>query len=469
MSVILVRPKNESVPEGVVSTQHPINLGYLASWLKKNNVRTELLDLEVENLGRPAILEIIKKSNPLIVGLSCMTSTITAGHDIAKLVKENFPDLKVVVGGVHSTAIPHRTLKEFPCFDIVMRGEGEITFLELYNTIVSGSDLSKVRGLVYRAQDNNFIDTGLRPLIEDLDILPFPDREFLNADLYKRTHTSRAFSRATKNISEIMTARGCPYSCIFCASKVTFGSKVRYRSVKNIIAEMEECAAKYKTNHFTILDDTFTFKKDVFYPVCDYLKSKKITWDCFTRVDRVDEEMVAKMVESGCEKVSFGLESGSQKMLNLIKKGITIDQIKKAFSICRKSRLRYIEATFMLGNHPLETMDDIKATMDLIIELDPDLMAFSLTAPFPGTELNRIMKEGGYLGEEKWDEFVLYGGTPSWRFGSLKIDELKKIQKDFTRRFYLRPGYIFKELGKIKSLGEFFYWLRIGVSMIKAS
>ena len=469
MSVLLIRPKNESVPQGIVSTQYPINLGYLASWLKKNNVDVKLLDLEVEELDNSQLLELIKEMKPVIAGFSCMTATIIAGHNIARFIKENFPDIKTVVGGVHSTAIPERTLEEFSCFDIVVRGEGEISLLELYKAIASGGDISKVKGLMYRSRGAGFIDTSLRPLIEDLDILPFPDRGLSHINLYKRTHTSRAFSRLNKNISEIMTARGCPYSCIFCASKVTFGSKVRYRSVKNITAEMEECITKYKTNHFSILDDTFTFKKEVLYPVCDYLKSKHVTWDCFTRVDRLDEELVRKAVESGCEKISFGLESGSEKILKLIKKGITIDGMKKAFSICRKSSLRYIEATFMLGNHPLETMDDIKATMDLIMELDPDLAAFSMTAPFPGTELNKVMKEGGYLDKEKWDEFVLYGGTPSWRFEYLGINELKDIQKDFTKRFYLRPGYIFKELRKLKNLKEFIYWLRIGVSMVRAS
>lgn len=469
MSILLIRPKNESVTRGVVSTQYPINLGYLASWLKKNKVNVVLLDLEVEELDKNQIIEFIKKERPVLVGLSCMTSTIIAGHNIARLIKENFTGLKTVVGGVHSTAIPERTLEEFTCFDIVVRGEGENSLLELYSTIASGGDISKVKGLVYRNSESSFVDTGLRPLIDDLDILPFPDRELLGIGLYKRTHTSRAFSRSNKNISEIMTARGCSYSCIFCASKVTFGKKVRYRSVENIIDEMEECITKYRTNHFSILDDTFTFRKDLLYPVCDYLKSKRVSWDCFTRVDRLDEELAKRVVDSGCEKISFGLESGSEKILKLIKKGVTIEQIKKAFNICHKYNLRYLEATFMLGNHPLETMEDIDATLNLIMELEPDLMAVSITAPFPGTELNRIMKEGGYLDKEKWDEFVLYGGTPSWKLEHLGIKELIGIQKDFTRKFYLRPGYIFKELRKLKNVKELIYWLRIGVNMVKAS
>ena len=467
MSVILIRPRNDSVPRGIVSTQYPLNLGYLASWLKMNKVEVRLLDYEVEDLDKAMLLEQIKTYKPLLVGISCMTPTIKAGHDVARFIKENFPNLKIAVGGAHSTAIPERTLEEFPCFDIVVKGEGENTLLELYESLRSDADLSRVKGLVYRAS-SQIKNTDARPLIDNLDSLPFPDRELLNMDLYKRTHTSRAFSRLDRNIAELITARGCPYDCIFCASKVAFGRRVRYRSVENIISEMEECITKYGANHFSILDDTFTFKKDILYPVCDYLRAKKLTWDCFTRVDRVDEEIIRKVVDSGCEKISFGLESGSERILRLINKNISVSQIKEACRICRKAGLRYLETTFMIGNHPLETMEDIDATITLIREIDPDLIALSITSPFPGTELNRIMKEGGYINTENWDEFVLYGSRPSWRYEYLTVDKLKDIQRRFTRSFYLRANYILRQLRKIKTLKEFLYWSRLAIDTVKA-
>ncbi|MFC1624664.1 B12-binding domain-containing radical SAM protein [Candidatus Omnitrophota bacterium] len=468
MSVILIRPRNANIPKGIVSTQYPLNLGYLASWLTKNKIDVTLLDLEVQELHVEEIDVLIRSVKPLLVGLSCVTSTIKAGHDVATSIKERFPDLKIVVGGVHSTAVPERTLREFPSFDIVVKGEGEESLLELYNTIADGGDLSKVKGLAYRVSDSDVLDTGSRPLINDLDCLPFPDRDLLNVDLYKRTHTSRAFSRLNKNISEIMTARGCPYSCIFCASKVTFGRYVRYRSVENVIGEMEECIAKYKTNHFSMLDDTFTFKKDMLYPVCDYLKTKKVSWDCSTRVDRVSEEMLKRIVESGCEKISFGVESGSEKILKLMGKDISISKIEEACRLSRKVGVRYLETTFMLGNHPLETMDDIHDTINLIMKIDPDLVVFSITSPFPGTELNRIMKEGGYLGTENWDDFIMYGSRPSWRLKYFSIDELKDIQRGFIRKFYLRPSHVLRQIKKIRGPKEFIYWTRLAVNTIKS-
>ena len=467
MGVILIRPRNKSIPREIISTQYPISLGYLAAYLKKNNVKVDLLDYEVQGIKDSSFIDFIRERNPVLVGISCVTSNIIAGHDLAKVIKENFPDMKVVVGGVHASALPQRTLEEFPCFDFVAKGEGEQVLLELYNALALGSNPSNIKGLFFRS-GSGFIDTGSRPLIENLDSLPFPDREILDIALYKKTHASRGFSRTVKNIAEVITARGCPFNCIFCAVNVNFNRKVRYRSVENIIAEMGECIEKHRTGHFSIMDDTFALRKDLFYPICDYLKLKKVTWDCYMRVSLIDEDILKKAVDSGCEKISFGVESGSDKILKLINKQITIAQVKEAFRLCRKVGLRYIDATFMLGNHPLETMEDIKMTMDLIMELRPDFMAFSITIPFPGTELYKIMKEGNYLVKENWNEFVLYGGKPSWSYQYINGDVLLKTQADFTKHFYLRPSYIFKQLKKIKTPGELIYWARLGIGMIKS-
>lgn len=467
MSVILIRPRNKSIPREITSTQYPISLGYLAAYLQQNNVTVGLLDYEVQDISEDALIDLIGQQKPILVGISCVTSNINAGHDLAKAVKENFPDIKIIIGGVHATALPQRTLEEFPYFDFVAKGEGERTLLELYNALVSGADPSGVRGLFFR-NGSGFVDTGNRSLVDNLDSLPFPDRKLLDVALYRKTHATRGFSRTVKNIAEIITARGCPFNCIFCAVNVNFDRRVRYRSVANIIAEMEECIERYQVNHFSIMDDTFAFRKDLFYSICDYLKLKKVTWECYMRVNLVDEDILKKAVDSGCEKISFGVESGSEKILKLINKRITIGQIQEAFGLCRKVGLRYIDATFMLGNHPLEMMEDVKMTMDLIIKLNPDFMVFSITIPFPGTELYRTMKEDKFLIKENWNDFVLYGGKPSWTYQYLDGDTLLKTQAAFTRRFYLRPSYIFKQLKKIRSPRELLYWARLGYNMIKS-
>jgi radical SAM superfamily enzyme YgiQ (UPF0313 family) len=457
---------NSTEARGLTSTQYPINLGYLAAWLQKSSIEVKLFDFEVEEFDEARFLAVIREKKPVFIGISCMTASILSGHKLAAVIKGAVKDIPVVVGGVHSTAIPQKTLTEFSSFDIVVRGEGEETILELYKALANRTPLAQVKGLVYR-EGTGFVDTGIRPLIENLDRLPYPARDLVSIDHYKNTHVSRGFSRFEKNIAEIITARGCPYSCIFCASKVTFSQRVRYRSVENIIGEMEECIRKYKVNHFSMLDDTFTFKKEVLYPVCDYLHAKRVTWDCCTRADRITEDMIKKMVDSGAEKISFGMESGSERILRLIGKGVTIKQVEDAFGFCRKAGLRYVEATFMIGNHPSETMEDIQKTLDLIKRLSPDLVALSLTSPFPGTELNKIMKDQGYLQQENWNEFVLYGGTPSWRYEHLDVEVLKGIQKKFLDQYYFSLPYMIRQVGKIKNLKEFGYRLRMAFNLIK--
>jgi len=426
-----------------------------------------MLDFAVEEPDSKYLINLIKDKKPVLIGISCLTSNIESGHEIAKYIKLVYPDLPVVVGGAHVSALPERTLNEFTAFDIVVKGEGEQTLLELYNVIRKDSDITQVKGVAYRDKNANYIDTGIREAIQDLDILPFPDRECVNMDLYKKTHVTRGISRVNRRIAEILTARGCPYDCIFCASNVTMSKPVRYRSANNIISEIQECIAKYSTDHFSVLDDTFTFREDILYPVCDYFKFKKVTWDCLTRVDRINESMIKTMVGCGCEKISFGVESGSEKILKAISKGITLPQIREAFRICKSSGLRYLEASFMLGSHPFETKQDVQSTLDLALELSPDIMTVSIAVPFPGTELNRLMKAGNYLKQENWNEFVLLGDLPSWKYEYLDPFVLKYLQRKFYKRFYFRITYIIRQLSKLRRLSEFRYWLRIAINMLR--
>jgi len=427
-----------------------LGTAYLSAVLKKAGHQCNVFVTSLEK----NLIDKLKEAKPDLIAFSVITGSHKWCLAMARKIKDEI-NCKVIFGGPHATHFPEVIKEE--AVDYVCRGEGEEAIVELADKLGRGEPTTNISG-IWCKKDGEVIRNDVNKLIENIDSLPFPDRDAYYKYKKMKNNPQKRF----------LTARGCPYDCIFCASKVAFGRRVRYRSVENIISEMEECITKYGTNHFSILDDTFTFKKDILYPVCDYLRAKKLTWDCFTRVDRVDEEIIRKVVDSGCEKISFGLESGSERILRLINKNISVSQIKEACRICRKAGLRYLETTFMIGNHPLETMEDIDATITLIREIDPDLIALSITSPFPGTELNRIMKEGGYINTENWDEFVLYGSRPSWRYEYLTIDKLKDIQRRFTRSFYLRANYIVRQLRKIKTLKEFLYWSRLAIDTVKA-
>lgn len=468
MSVLLIRPNTpDTSHSGIVSIQYPLNLGYLAAYLKKNSINCFVKDYEVEVFSEPGLIEYITNIKPALVGFSCMTPHILHASRMASVVKSNFPEIKTVVGGVHPSAIPEQTLNEFPQFDIIVVGEGERTLLELYKKIISSGSLNDVEGLVFK-DDNGIKINPKRPLIEDLDEIPFPDRNLVSLNYYKRSHVSRGFSRNVIKIAEIISARGCPYNCIFCASKVVHSNKVRFRNYTNIIAEIKELIDNYRIEHLSFLDDTFTIKQDILEPVCSYIKEKKLTFDCFTRVNDIDERKIRMMIGSGCKKISFGIESGSPRILKLLKKGITLPQIKEAFRLCRKFGLSKIEGTFMVGSHPDETLEDIEMTRRLIFELKPDIMGVFVTIPYPGTELNHILKERKFLLNEKWEEFKLLFGNPSWSSCNVPSEELQKIAVNIIYKYYSNPLLLAKSLLKIRSWKELKYWFYLGISFMKA-
>jgi len=258
-----------------------------------------------------------------------MTPLINKAAEIAKEMKMLYQAI-IIVGGNHVTSMPGETMKEFPIFDIGIVGEGEETLRE----ICDGVSLQDVLGIVYREKDKVIVNQR-RPPICSLDDLPFPARDLIDMKKY-RGASSPGLSREFLTITEIYVNRGCNWGlCTFCASMKTH-QKFRMRSIDNVIAEMKECIEKYKINHFTIDDDTFTTDKKRVMEFCEKVKPLNIKWDADTRVNNVDREMLQAMKNAGCKKLSFGVESGSQRILQLIKKGITIKQIKDAFNMCHE-------------------------------------------------------------------------------------------------------------------------------------
>jgi len=467
MSVMLVRPMTpETSRSGLVSIQYPINIGYLVSYLRKHNVMCIVRDFEVEPFIESNFLESIRKNDISIIGFSCMTPHIMHASKMAKLVKDHFPKILTVIGGVHATAIPEQTLNEFPQFDGVILGEGEESLLELYQRWIESQKIENVLGIAFK-QASIVIVNPTRPMIKDLDQIPFPDRNLIDAKYYKKSHVSRGFSRKVMNIAEIICSRGCPYNCIFCASKVIHSRKVRFRSAENIIAEMETLIKDHEIKHFSFLDDTITIRNEILKPVCEYMKLRKVTFDCFTRVNDIDEEKITMMVASGCMKISFGIESGSPRILKLLKKGITLEQVEKAFNISKKAKLANIEATFMIGSHPDETIEDIELTKKIIYKMKPDILGIFIAIPYPGTELNRILKERGLLLKENWEEFRLFFGNPSWELGGISMKKLQQILKEITYSYNFSPPYLLSSIRKIRSYKEFKYLVGLGLSLMK--
>lgn len=393
----------------------PLGLSYLSSTLKKAGHQVTIYDAdcnknskgmdytrlpekyliylkELKNPENPIIKEISEaffKYQPDIVGITVMTPKAASAFTIASLAKKYNKDCSVVFGGPHATLKAEEILKNTRDVDFVVSGEGEVVLLELINALqMKGNNFSTIQGLSYRQGDKTVHNT-IRSFIDDLDCLPFPDRETL---LGSDTYTS-------EDMGLLMGSRGCPYSCSYCATQI-WTRKVRYRSLTNILEEIKYVHHRYGTRQFTFKDDSFTVNRKRVTEFCNTLidAGMKVNWDCNTRVDLVDSELLRTMKKAGCNSIKVGIESGSERILKLMDKGITLERVEEAARLFREVGIHWT-AYFMMGI-PTETKEDVKKTLDLLYKIRPSFASIGVYEPFPGTKLFDVGVEHGLVNKE---------------------------------------------------------------------
>ena len=344
------------------------------------------------DLSHPLWLEIkenIERYSPDIVGITMLTGTYKSAENVARIVKELNRDIDVVVGGTHPTVLPEETIKN-ECFDYVIRGEGEYSFLDLVN----GVRIEDILGLTYINEKGEIVNNPDREFIDDLDSLPFPSRDlYINDTRYM-------------DYGYIMTGRGCPFECTFCASKKVWKGHVRFRSPENVVEEVRHVHNKYGTKLFYFVDDTFTLNKKRTKKICELLIEcdLDISWICDARVDTIDEELLRLMKESGCVRVKIGVESGSERILRMVRKKITKKQIRDCVSLVKKVGIDL--TIYLMVGFPAETEEEIRETLDFARELDPTYYSLSILAPYPGTEIyDDVIRNGVTLPKEHWEYF----------------------------------------------------------------
>ena len=457
MIVLHIRPPKIMGALERSMVQHPINLLSLAAAVRAAGHEPHVWDFEVEPFSEKIVRERATALRPGLVGVTGMTANIRVGAQVLGWIKEAAPGAFAVVGGPHGSALPEQTLREFPTIDAVVVGEGEPTWVELAGRLSRGEPLAGLAGLVWRDGDRIVLEPR-REMIRDLDSLPLPARDLI--DLSRYTGASSPGLDATLHRStEIFSSRGCPENCIFCAAKVTFGRAIRFRSAAHVLAEVDECVAKYGYRHFTMEDDTFTYRPTRLAELCRGLQERGVTWDCDTRVNIVTPEMLQMMKDSGCQKVAFGVESGSPRILTAIRKDINLDQVRKAFRAAHEVGL-ITTAFFIIGGHPSETAEDLEQSVRLMREIDPDLMAASIAVPFPGTELEKIMREKGLIESQQWEKYTHIHSVPCWRTEHFGPEELVKLQNRIFRRFFFRPHFVRKTMKKALSWQGLRYYSR---------
>jgi anaerobic magnesium-protoporphyrin IX monomethyl ester cyclase len=403
---------------GYYNRYFPLGLASLATALQKrghevliydadSNINPSKINFAFLEDSYPLYLKALKNNNhpiwqemsekirgfaPDAIGITTLTTFAASAFKTAQLCKQYNKDIPVIAGGPHCTIKPDEVMKICPDIDFLVRGEGEETFPELIENLKDSKTtevLNNIKAITYR-QNGRLVHTPDREFIDDLDTLGFPARELL---LNKASYDS-------EDMGLLMTTRGCPYNCSYCATSI-WKRKVRYRSIDNVIAEIKLISSTYGTRQFTFKDDSFTVNRKRVLEFCDRLIAEKlnISWDCNTRVNLVDEELLKKMKQAGCNSIKVGIETGSERVLKLINKGTTCSQARHAAKLLRKAGI-YWTAYFMMGL-PSETEEEIYQTLQFMKELKPDFASLSVYEPFPGTDLFEIGIQNNLVQNER--------------------------------------------------------------------
>ncbi|MCJ7581524.1 MAG: B12-binding domain-containing radical SAM protein [Candidatus Aminicenantes bacterium] len=348
---------------------------------------------------------------PDIIGITFMSTKIGAVRRIVEIAKSLFPEVPVVLGGVHPSVLYRSSLEQTKA-DIAVVGEGEVTFSELLKELENPNpDIQKIQGIAFKSPDGKIVVTPPRPLIRDLDSLPFPDREsLLNLESYR-----------PDDLSMIMTSRGCPYNCTFCSS--IWERRVRTRSIPHLLNEIRYLQDRFQAQNIYFKDDTFTVDKKRVYTFCKELdvNNIKIQWECLTRIELIEEELLKTMQRSGLFNLKIGIETGSPRLLKETNKNISIEQIKKGAALLKKLNMKW-SAFFMIG-YPDETEEEIALTRQFIEQIQPTYVSMSVLVPYPGCKYYYDLKKTGKISEHT--DWNLYDPFSLETHFSQKIDQVK--------------------------------------------
>jgi len=435
MDILLINP-----PTQIWATRNtaPLGLGYLAAVLERQGHRVEILDLMVERKSDAEVRKDISLMD--MVGVTSTTPAVYNAYKICKVARQE--GVPVVMGGPHPSALPFESLDE--C-DLVVCGEGEETIVEVCKAVETGSSLKGIRGIVYR-DDGTVVDARPRDFIRDLDSLPFPAWHlFPDIGRYTIQHPLLD-SKVASGV--ILTSRGCPHNCVFCYKSI-FGSAYRYRSPANVLREWRMLIEKYKVKEMGIVDDSFTSNPKRAIEICRSIVEQKlqVPWlmPTGTRVKPISREMLEWMKKSGCSRIAYGLESGSQEILNKIGKGITLEDAEAAVNLTKSVGLETI-GLFMIGNYG-ESESTIKQTIKFSKKLNLDYAIFYIATPFPGTRLFEIVKNQGRFLISNWDEYVIHGNRRAFfELGEVSKDLVERMHRQAYRSYYLDPRYIMRTL-----------------------
>lgn len=445
MNILLFYPPGEQFQRGEDRCQSNIrkstatsmracnDLGYMSAVLKEHN--TYIRDYATEKLSMDDFLKDVKEIKPDYLVLSTTNATIFYDLDIIKEAKK-IHNFKVILKGAIFFDSPMDLLDilNLEGVDILIGSEAEFVLPD----IINGKDLSSIPAIFYK--DNGEWKKNLFcHWFDDLDALPFPDRSKMKNELYVRPDTGEP-------MATIQTSRGCPSACIYCLSPKISGKKIRYRSPENVMKELKECYSTYGIKNFFFKADTFTFDKEWTLKLCQLIKESelygKIAYTANSRVKPLDQEVLYAMADTGCFTIAFGFETGNEETMKKIRKGVTIEDNKKAVLYAKRAGIP-VYGFYMIG-FPWETKKHIKDTEKLIFELDCDFLEIHIALPYYGSEFYELCKSEDILAESSIGTDYFHSSTKGTKY--ISNEELLKIRRNILLKYHLRPSYIYKKL-----------------------
>lgn len=421
--------------------QIPLGLFYLAAYLRRHGCPVNAIDAEAQGLADGAIVAHLRRGNFDVIGISATTAVFHRAAALARIVKAALPRVTVVIGGPHVSSQP---LESMACeaFDYAIPREGEETLRETVQALENGSGLASVKGLVYR-EGGRVLSNAARPYIEDLDSLPVPAYDLI-PDI--GAYHPPPFNYRRRPVANVMTSRGCPNQCTFC-SNATFGRRLRLRSAESVVEEIEMLLRRFHVREIAFSDDSFTIQPRRVYEIFDLAARRglRFPWTCRSRVNAVDEPLLRYMKAHGCWYVAFGIESGDEEILREIRKDITLAQVERAVELSH--RIGLVTKGFFIVGHPRESLVTIERTVRFATRLKLDQVAVMMNTPLPGTHQYRHAEEYGHLGGASWSDFTFW--QPVFVPRGLTRKQLLAKHREFLARFYLRPGWLLRELRKV--------------------
>jgi anaerobic magnesium-protoporphyrin IX monomethyl ester cyclase len=438
LRVLLIDPKI-NLPIDVRNSPS-LGLAYLAAVSEQRGDQVRVLDMQVEDVQLP---QVVSQFPPDVVGITATTVQIESAWRVARELKQ-VTKAAVVLGGPHPTVLPAESV-ERPEVDFVVRGEGESTWRELSDHLEKHESVADVAGITYR-QNGEVVHSPDRPVIEDVDSIPFPAFHLFRMEHYSNLQPT--LDDIDGPSYPLLSSRGCPYRCNYCSQILPRGW--RARSPESVISEWRWLVKELGAAEIGVLDDSFNIDRKRALAICDQIIAEKLShvpWIMINgiRANLADEELLGRMREAGCIRTAFGVESGNQRILDeVIHKQLSLDQVRAAFQAAKAVGMETI-GFFIIGL-PGETEETMEDTIRFACELDPVVANFSMATPFPGTEMYDQVLEQGRLLVHNWDEYAFFENKAQFETDSLPGELVERKWREAYRRFYLRPHRIARTL-----------------------